>query len=442
MWRGFLFSGFLGCVDLSGEDGSSEAELESSDRGRENTASDSNSSEGMARDIISAVAASASTSFAVFLTGALAVQMRTTLHFGPDALGTSISIYYIGAAAGSVPFGRLAEAVGGIRIMKPTVVIAGGLLAIIALSVHSWLGLSIVLFFAGLVSSAMQPATNLFLARRIPRNRQGFAFGIKQAAIPFAALFGGLAVPGIALTIGWRWAFVAAAAWAVLTGVAIPRSPSTLAAYRARHRDPVPKDNIGPLIVLGIGFGLGIFAAAAMTGFLVISAVDGGLSRSNAGYIAGIAGLIAVVARIYAGIAADRRGSGHFKVVAAMLVIGCLGYGALAIGSASRIAIFFWIGAFIAFGAGWGWNGLFNYAVIQTHQRSPARATAITQVGGRLASVFGPLVFGLLVSDVSYSFAWMVNGVVTLVGAAIIIWGRHMLLGSGENVTAANPQIL
>ncbi|TAN20411.1 MAG: MFS transporter [Actinomycetota bacterium] len=407
--------------------------------GHDATASASSSPEGMAKDIISAVAAAASTSFAVFLTGALAVQMRSTLHFGPDALGMSISIYYIGAAAGSVPFGRLTEAVGGVRIMKPTAVVAGGLLALIALFVHSWLGLSIVLFFSGIVSSAMQPATNLFLARRIPRSRQGFAFGVKQSAIPFAALFGGLAVPGIALTIGWRWAFVAAAAWSVVTAVAIPRSRTSLAAYRARHKDPVPKDDLAPLIVLGIGFGLGIFAAAAMTGFLVISAVDGGLSRSNAGYVAGIAGLIAVIARIYVGIAADRRGAGHFKVVAGMLVIGCIGYGALAIGSASRVAIFFWIGAFVAFGAGWGWNGLFNYAVIQTHQRSPARATAVTQVGGRLASVFGPLVFGLLVSNVSYSVAWMVNGLVALGGAAIIMYGRHMLLGPGKHIVVANP---
>ncbi|NNN19272.1 MAG: MFS transporter [Acidimicrobiaceae bacterium] len=353
---------------------------------------------GMTRDIVSAIAAATSTSFAVYLTGALAVQMRSSLHFAPDALGFSISIYFLGAAAGSVPFGRLAEAVGGVRVMRPTAVVAGVFLASIALFVQSWLSLTIVLFFAGIVSSAMQPATNLFLARRIPRNHQGLAFGVKQAAIPLATLFGGLAVPGIALTVGWRWAFGVAGLWSVIAALIVPRSHTSLAAYRARHKDPVPKGNLGPLIVLGIGFGLGIFAAAAMTGFLVTSAVAAGLTKSNAGFVAGFAGAIAVIARIYAGIAADRRGRGHFKVVAAMLIIGSLGYGGLAIGASTRMDVFFWIGAFIAFGAGWGWNGLFNYAVIQTHQHAPARASAITQVGGRLASVFGPLVFGLVVA--------------------------------------------
>ena len=383
---------------------------------------------GIGRDVLSAIAASTTTSFAVFLTGALAVQMGASLHFGPDSLGMAVSIYYLGAAAGSVPFGRLTEAVGGARVMKPTALLAGTLLALIALLAHSWVSLSVVLFFSGIVSSAMQPATNLFLARRIPRDRQGFAFGVKQSAIPFASLFGGLAVPAIALTIGWRWAFAFAALCSGVTALLVPRSHTSLASYRAKHKDPASPGRIAPLVVLGVGFGLGIFAAAAMTAFLVTSGVAGGLSKPEAGYLAGAAGAVAVMVRVYSGVLADRRGGGHFKVIALMLVMGCLGYIGLALGSAFRVYLFFWFGAIIAYGAGWGWNGLFNFAVIRTHTKAPARATSVTQVGGRLASVFGPLVFGVVVAHGSYAIAWLVNGLVAVLGAGVILYGRHMLM--------------
>lgn len=388
------------------------------------------------KDVGAAVAAATSTSLAVFLVGALAVQMRASLHFGPDALGLAVSLYYLGAAGGSIPFGRLAEAVGGVRMMRPTAILVAILLTVMAALVRSWTELAIVLFFAGILSAAMQPATNLFLARRIPANRQGLAFGVKQAAIPLAALLGGLAVPGIALTVGWQWAFVGAAFVALGAAIVVPKSHTTLAAYRARRPAMGPADPALPLVVLGIGFGLGVFAATGLTAFLVTSGVATGLSKGDAGFVAASAGAVAFIARIVTGILADRRGRAHFKVVSSMLAIGVMGYVGLAAGSALGVKWLFVGGAVVAFGSGWGWNGLFNYAVIRTHQRAPARATGITQVGGRLAGVLGPITFGLVVAHGSYGAAWLVNGFVALIGSGIILFGRHLLMSSQKRVIA------
>lgn len=392
------------------------------------TLSGRSSDQRVFRDLTSAIAASTSTSFAVFLTGALAVQMRTSLHFGPDALGFSISLYYLGAAIGSMPFGRLAEAIGGIRVMRPSAVLAAVILMTVATLVHSWIGLTVVLFFAGLLSAAMQPATNLFLARRIPSDKQGFAFGVKQAAIPLAALLAGLAVPVIALTIGWRWAFVSGALLSLGAAFSIPRSQTTLAAYRAQHRYRPHEGDLLPLVVLSIGFGMSVFAASGLTAFLVTSGVASGISKADAGLVAGIAGAAALISRVVSGILADRRGKSHFQMVSIMLSVGFIGFMALAVGSSTGIEMLFVLGAIVAFGAGWGWNGLFNYAVIRTHSDSPARATAVTQVGGRLAGVFGPLGFGLIVAHGSYSIAWAVDGVMVLLGAGVIIYGRWIML--------------
>lgn len=364
----------------------------------------------------------------MFLVGASAIEIRASLHFGATAFGLALSLYYLGAAAGSVPFGRLAEGVGGLRVMRWAAVAAAGSLLAIAILARSWVTLTVLLVVAGVVSSSMQPASNLFLSRRIPDTRQGLAFGIKQAAVPAAALLGGLAVPAIALTIGWRWAFVFAAVLATGTIAILPRTRSRLAAYRAgRTARTAPPVGL-PLVVLTTGFFLGIFAANGLTGFLVTSAVASGITDGHAGLLAAAAGTVAVAVRVVVGYRADHRGRAHFPVVALMLVIGVAGYGALAAGSATGWHWLFMVGAVVAFGAGWGWNGLFNFAVVRTHRDAPARATSITQVGGRLAGVAGPITFGLVATHASYAAAWSMDGSAAMVGAAVILVGRHHLV--------------
>jgi MFS family permease len=388
----------------------------------------------MPRDVGAALAATIVGSLAAFLVGALAVQIRMSLHFGVVALGAAISLYYLGAGVGSVPSGRLAEAIGGVRVMRLAALSSALVLALMA-TVSSWASLLTLLLIAGMVSSATQPAANLFLARRIPSARQGVAFGIKQAAVPGAALAGGLAVPGLALTVGWRWAFAIGAGLAVVAAALVPRPRTSLAERRARPAARPRPGSLRPLVVLATGFGLGVFAATGLSAFIVISAVDAGASKGGAGLLAALGGAVAVVTRILSGAAADRRGRAHLPVVAAMLVTGAAGYAVLAVGAAGRIPALFVAGVVIAYGAGWGWNGLFNFAVVRTHPEAPARATAVIQVGGRLAGAIGPLSFGLVASHGSYGAAWAMNAAAVVAAAALILYGRQSLVESTRNIT-------
>jgi MFS family permease len=115
---------------------------------------------------------------------------------------------------------------------------------------------------------------------------------------------------------------------------------------------------------------------------------------------------------------------GRLRLVATMLGIGVVGFALLATGDSGLILP----GALLAFGAGWGWPGLFNFAVVKTNPRAPAAATGITQTGASGGAALGPLVFGLVVEATSYDAAWLVSGAIALAALIAILVGRRMLL--------------
>jgi MFS family permease len=85
-------------------------------------------------------------------------------------------------------------------------------------------------------------------------------------------------------------------------------------------------------------------------------------------------------------------------------------------------------GALLAFAAGWGWPGLFNFAVVKTSPGAPAAATGITQTGASGGAAVGPLVFGLVAEAASYQVAWLVCGAFALGSLVAIVAGRRMIL--------------
>ncbi|MGH9168200.1 MAG: MFS transporter, partial [Acidimicrobiia bacterium] len=157
-----------------------------------------------------------------FMTGALAVQMRAELEATPPIIGLAIGGFFAASALGSAPMGRLVERIGAGRGMRLCSAGAALVLGAVALLAHSTLRLMAILVVGGAINAFANPASNLFLARTMPEGRRGLVFGIKQSAIPVATFLAGLAVPGLALTVGWRWAFVLAAAAGLVLAVAIP----------------------------------------------------------------------------------------------------------------------------------------------------------------------------------------------------------------------------
>ena len=130
-----------------------------------------------------------------------------------------------------------------------------------------------------------------------------------------------------------------------------------------------------------------------------------------------------------------RQGGGHIAVVALSLALGAIGFGLLAVpGSPALI-----VGTVLAFGLGWAWPGLLQFAVVRLNPSAPAAATSIVQVGVYAGGFAGPIVFGWLAAHASFPVAWSVAAVAMVVTAALMVAGtadaagaRRPPSGSGE----------
>ncbi|ASW53229.1 MFS transporter [Plantactinospora sp. KBS50] len=370
----------------------------------------------------------------VFLVGGLAVQMGHELRFSPAGLGLAVSVYFGVSALASVPSGTLVERYGPAVVARSGILLAAGALLAIGLLARSYALLVLLLAISAGANALGQLASNMSLARHVPAGRQGLSFGVKQAAIPISTLLAGAAVPTVALTVGWRWAFVVAAV-AALT--ALPAVPPDGRGRIARAERSGGRATVA-LAVLGLAGALASGAANALGTFVVDSAADRGLSPGLAGLTLTFGSAVCVLARVGSGWLADRRASGHVAVIAGMLVVGAAGLGLLAVaGVPSMVA-----GITLGFGLGWAWPGLLNFAVVRLHPQAPAAATSITQTGVYAGGCVGPLGLGAVAGHLGYPTMWAVAAVSMLVAAGLMLSGRRLLLRvRAAQAAAARPRV-
>lgn len=360
----------------------------------------------------------------VYLLGGLAVQLRADLGFTEAQLGLAISAFFATSALASVPAGRLVERTGAVRGMMAALAISVTSMALMG-SARGWAPLVAGVALGGLSNAVAQLAANLALTQAVPSCHQGLGFGVKQAAVPAASVLAGVAVPLVAVPLGWRSAFFIGAALAVVVTLWGPR-PATAAVLARPKRGPLRAGDapLLPLLVLAAAGAFGTAAANSLAAFLVESSVSRGVRPATAGVLLAVGSGVGVTVRVLAGWAADHRDGGHLRVVAMLMATGTVGLGLLAVaGTAPRILL----GAVLAFGSVWGWNGVFNLAVIRRNPRAPAAATGITQAGLYLGGVVGPTAFGRSVELWSYAAAWSGLAVASMLAAGGILAGRALL---------------
>lgn len=392
------------------------------------------------RGVMASLMATIAANLPSFLTGGLAVQMQQDLHFGDAGLGVAIGGFFVAGALSSAVAGRIVERFGAERSLRWSALMSGVVQLAIAGLAFTYPALIVLLVLAGLANSWAQPASNVFIVRIVPPNRLGLALGLQKSAIPAAALLGGLAVPAIALTVGWRWAFVAGALFSVAAAMWIPAvDPADKPVHAERKAKGKPDVPTAPLLVLAIGVGFGSAASGALSAFLVLSGVEAGLTEASAAIMLTIGSIAGIGVRLLVGANADRYPGRALAFISGMFAVAAVAFLLLA---TEQKALYLFATP-LAFATAYAWPGLFHLAVVKSNPSAPGAATGLAMTGTFTGAVSGPVVFGIVAGSVSYPAAWLTGAAFLLIGAVVVAAvSRHIHEGVAPPDLAADPEAL
>lgn len=361
----------------------------------------------------------------VFLTGALGVRLQEELGFGEVELGFAVGTVPATGVIATIAMGRVVHRLGaatGLRIGA-----AVSMVSLLGAAVFATgFGMLLVFLVVGGVGLAViMPASDSWIARMVTPSRQGLAMGLKQAAPQTAGLLAGLAVPALAVTVGWRWAFAAGAVLALAGIFVVPRGSAGGKPSRNTAREgDVPWRT---LMILAVAMALGQMSGFSLIGFSVSTAVDAGGSESVAGAVFMAGSITGIATRMRIGHLADVRSRNQLYVAAGMLSAGAMCYLLMATGN--PVVVFAVIP--VAFATGGSWGGLVLLSVIRANPSAPALASSVVVWGANVGAFIGPFVFGALAAR-SFTTAWIVAAGVALCGAVAMAVTGHIVARSSS----------
>lgn len=365
--------------------------------------------------VVLAVAATVAVSLPVFLLGALIVEIRNELNVPIWGLGLLVAVFWGAAALAASRAGDLDDRLGSTRLALLSLVAAVVSMVGMAVITPDWLLFLPWVVIGGFANGVQHPATNSLITARVPLRRRGFAFGLKQAAVPLATVLAGLAIPGVALVLGWRWAFVFGAIDAGLT-VVLYLALSRGDVHRKRAELPeLPSELRRFFLTLAVMTFAGGATVTACTAYLVSGAIERDFSPTLAGLLLSASSVVGAINRGVVGLVVDRRGQSALQLSASLILVGGLGAVLIAFGGAPLFAL----GAFLAAGLSGGWAGLVHYFVSRNAGPLTSRATGITQTGSFIGCAVGPVLFGVAAGIDSRMLPWLLMGAIAVVGAAV-----------------------
>lgn len=354
-----------------------------------------------------------------FLPGALAVQLADAMGIAEAGIGLVVGAFFGMSALVSPRLGRFVERLGWAPAMRIAAFGAAVTLLVTPFVAESVLTLGLVTIAGGVALALAHPAVNLSLARCTVVEHQGLAYGFKHAAIPAATALAGLGLPFVAIPLGWQWVYVLGALLAVGAALLVPFSSSRYEVRRDEvEPDEAPAVRSSPmslLVIMAVGAGLGIFGMDALATFLVPYAVDVGFGEAAAGILLAVGSGLGIAMRVIAGWQIDRRAAGGLGTVAVFLAVGAAGIAVLATGTDPAIVI----GSLLAFTFGWGWSGLFTFAVVRRNPGAPAASTGVTMTGVYVGAAAGPALFGI-VAESSFTVAWVLMSAALALGSLLM----------------------
>ncbi|MBS0519331.1 MAG: MFS transporter [Proteobacteria bacterium] len=353
------------------------------------------------------------------------------LSIDPKLVGIFTAIIYAVAAVMALAAAGPILQLGAVRVCQAALLMAAIGLALnsMALVVATVLAVACI----GAAQGPINPASAHILAQRVPREYFGMVFSLKQTGVPIGFALAGLVFPWLLSFMGWRGASLTAAGAAVLAAILVePLRPRLDVVSRSGHTSSGIWRSIRfvmaheQLRVLGCSAFIYVIAQHTFTFYLVTYLYEHcGLSIARAGALLSASQLVGTGVRLVSGGMGDR--------FPRILLLGWTGIGmaigSIAVGLLDETTPFWLIAlAVLCYGSVViSWNGTSQAEF--AHLSPPGEAAAIAAVQTALAfsgAVFGPPLFALIASQVSYRAAFLAVAACVL-GAAFwqILVGRR-----------------
>jgi predicted MFS family arabinose efflux permease len=361
-------------------------------------------------------------SLPMFLITTLAPYLRAEIRLDERSLGFTVALFHLMSALTAVRLGRLADAQ---TWQRGTILAGTGLLLPLALL---W-GLvdSVPLMWVAVgclaVAQSLSIGTgNLAIFEAVPHDRQGLVFGIKQAAVPIAMMLAGLTAPVVAARLGWHHAFLIPAGFAI---VAVLLAAVQSVGQRRSAPPPTPHVDAFRLPALrkrqlrriAAAIAIGSMTSSSLGAFFVLYAVSRDMTPGQAGVVLALASGANIVSRVGVGWLADRRGYDGFTLAGCMLIGGSLGYVVLLLGQGWVLAV----GAMLAYGVGWAWQGLVHLGAVRFAPEAPGYASGVIRTGMSAGAGSGPFLAGLVVAAAGYRPQWMLLSVLAVAAGSFLV---------------------
>ena len=362
------------------------------------------------------VMATVSTVLPGFLIGAMSVQVSAEMGVSEAAYGWGLGSFFGAAMLGSILLGRLSQRIGALSQTTLALGLSAAAQLALAATARSFGAVIAFLVVAGVCNAANQASVNLALAQaQLPR--LGLAVSMKQSGLPTATLLAGFAVPALALTVGWRWAYVASAGFALaslaMARVAAGSSPPRAAANGASRPESSSRD----LFLAAVVGAFLAFSAGSLNAWGVGSGVDAGLGEGAAGLFLSLGAATGITMRLICGWLSDTMRARPFLVGGVTAMVGSAGMALLALRSPGiHVAAML-----LAFGAGWIWPVFTNFGIVRANPQAAGAATGVTQMGIYVGVFVGPLSTGWIIEHSGYPLMWLAVAASAVIGATIAI---------------------